>query len=115
MNYQDDLRNLRKLDELSRQVKEKLDDGMDFWGYMGDLDVQVAYDYSPPQAQTHTDPSFDAEVKVTSVVWNATELVNGIERDTSHKRPEGQRDITSYLEDLEDQCKEDWLAKNEER
>jgi hypothetical protein len=43
-----------------------------------EISVEIDWDYSPPQAQSHTDPAFDAELEITSVLHNGIEIVESL-------------------------------------
>ena len=47
-----------------------------------ELKVGIDWDYDPPQKQTHTDPSFDASLEITSVMHNGVEMIEMCTDDT---------------------------------
>ena len=95
--------NLKDLGKLASETKPQLDDDQ-FYGFLGDLDVLVSFDYSPPEEQTRTYPGCDASIDITGVNYNGVEILEGVEADTSHKRPKGERDKPSRIDDLIDQA-----------
>lgn len=43
-------------------------------GECGELDIEVEYDYTPPQRATHLDPPWEAEVTLTRVTHRHTDV-----------------------------------------
>ena len=61
-----------------------------------ELSVSIDWDYSPPQQQTRTDPSFDAELELTSVMHNGLELIDKLAPSAlSYLKEQAQEHIES--------------------
>jgi hypothetical protein len=40
-----------------------------------EIEIEIDYDFSPPQRQSMTDPAFDAELWITEAMYNGVDIL----------------------------------------